>query len=271
MRVFLRKGLFIVLSLMAYGAMAWNSIGHKLIVQIAYDQLDTQTRKRLNDYNLAMDHTFASHSLILAAVWLDTLHGNEATKAMHYIDLPYACASPFFHKTKTTNAVQAIKQAHINLQHASTLNAYQKGFNLRVLLHVTGDVHQPLHAVNYCSQQHPFGDYGGNLFPLGYNAVAANLHTYWDRGGGYLKNKNYKVSSIKRWAKQIEKRWPCSKNDKEDPASWVQESYQIALHKAYSLTPNARPDKKYQQQVKQITEQRIALAGCRLAKLLQGI
>ncbi|MGL5742868.1 MAG: S1/P1 nuclease [Legionella sp.] len=44
-------------------------------------------------------------------------------------------------------------------------NAADKRFALRLLIHVVGDVHQPLHAITRVSTQLPKGDMGGNLFP----------------------------------------------------------------------------------------------------------
>jgi hypothetical protein len=110
------------------------------------------------------------------------------------------------------------------------------------------------------------------LFILKKNPVAANLHSYWDKGGGFLTTKNYSNNQLKRRAGAIEKHWPCELAKMNlNPRVWAEESYQIAVNKAYQLKAGQKPDKIYQYRVKRITEQRIALAGCRLAALLDSL
>ena len=51
---------------------------------------------------------------------------------------------------------------------------------LRLLMHYTGDVHQPLHATARVDHEYPAGDRGGNSFPLPSKDGAKNLHAVWD-------------------------------------------------------------------------------------------
>lgn len=251
---------------------AWNSVGHRLIAQIAYDQLDVQPKKTLNAYNRAMDRSFAARSLILAAIWLDTLHRQTQyayLSHLHYIDLPYSRDGSVWPAPEEENALSAISLALQNFQKPASL--YERGLSLRILLHVIADIHQPLHTITCYSQQHPKGDRGGNLFRLAANPVASNLHAYWDRGGGYLLGKKKSKSSIKKWAKRLEKRWPCTQNSLINPKAWVHESYQIAVHEAYAIEPYTRPSSTYQRRVKKRSEQQIALAGCRLGQVLNQL
>src|ERR1700758_3364100 len=46
------------------------------------------------------------------------------------------------------------------------------------LMHMVGDIHQPLHCLTRVSATHPDGDRGGNLVLL--NGPAKNLHFFWD-------------------------------------------------------------------------------------------
>src|SRR5262249_39587347 len=52
-----------------------------------------------------------------------------------------------------------------------------KSYDLSWLLHLVGDVHQPLHATTRVSATKPDGDDGGNGVEL---SSPANLHTFWD-------------------------------------------------------------------------------------------
>lgn len=56
-----------------------------------------------------------------------------------------------------------------------------KSLALRLLIHYMGDVHQPLHDVEWYTKEHPTGTNGGNNFLLKYHYGANNLHSVWDK------------------------------------------------------------------------------------------
>ncbi len=65
------------------------------------------------------------------------------------------------------------------------------GFSLRVILHLFGDIHQPLHAGDAVDANHPLGDMGGNARYFGAgcfggpaNITTTNLHALMDSAGG---------------------------------------------------------------------------------------
>lgn len=51
---------------------------------------------------------------------------------------------------------------------------------MRLLMHYTGDIHQPLHATARVNHEYPAGDRGGNSFPVPSIDGAKNLHSVWD-------------------------------------------------------------------------------------------
>lgn len=53
-------------------------------------------------------------------------------------------------------------------------------FDLRLLIHYVGDVHQPLHAVTRYGKDFPTGDKGGNSFKITSKDGVSNLHALWD-------------------------------------------------------------------------------------------
>ena len=156
--------------------------------------------------------------------------------------------------------------------HASSL---ERVFALRVLIHVAGDLHQPLHAATRVSRRYPYGDAGGNRVALPRNNIAKNLHAYWDRAGGALLYKDGVRNSeirVQRRALELEEAWPCKPGvvDK-DPVHWVAESHDLAVSEAYSITSKNFFSGAYQHTVSRISERRLALAGCRLAAVLNDL
>lgn len=53
-------------------------------------------------------------------------------------------------------------------------------FNLRLLIHYIGDIHQPLHDVSRYSEDFKDGDMGGNLYMLEEKDGINELHALWD-------------------------------------------------------------------------------------------
>ena len=257
---------------------SWNAMGHRVIMQIALDHMTPHAIERFNDYNNALRYKGEPVSLLDASCWLDVCRRSYAGRFdhMHYIDLPFSDDGSRLsqtHEPYPMNALIAIEQSRDFLLQ-NTGASDERAISLRILLHVVGDVHQPLHAATRVSKKYPHGDKGGNQFYLQKNAVAKNLHAYWDRGGGalHVKSKKSMALSIKNKALDLEKQWPCHRvSVKFDPQGWINESYLIAKSKAYSPLKRHRPTKLYQSMVKETVDERLSLAGCRLAFLLNEI
>jgi hypothetical protein len=264
-----RLGLVLFLSTLqvAYG---WNSTGHQLVASLALKQLSQQEIAQLIFYNNAYHQGFQPRSLASAAVWLDWIHCSQpdcaSFRKYHYIDFPYSVDGSASVPPDKINAVSAIQQAMVALNSKQTSDV-EKGLQLRILLHVVGDIHQPMHAVSLFSREFPHGDRGGNAYLLGHNRVAENLHAYWDRGGGSLTRKSLRHRhGISRAVQRLNKKYPCELDKMNlDPSLWARESHELAIKEAYQIEFKQKPTHDYQKRVKQVTEQRLSLAACRLA------
>ncbi len=267
-------GLVLFLSSLNTTVYAWNSVGHRVIAQIAYDHLTKNAKRDFNQLNHALDREYRQQNFVNAAVWLDGLRSQDVNwyNNLHYIDWFFTEDNSPLPSTQHINALWAMQQAIRTLK-SSKANDFDKGLSLRILIHVAGDLHQPLHAASRVSHQHPAGDMGGNLVGLGKNEVGSNLHQYWDKGAGLLsEHRHYKSQQIKGMAKLIEQQFPCDLKSMDlSPDHWAKESHQYAKNFAYSVKPNAIPKPAYQDRAKRISKERIALAGCRLAALLNEI
>ena len=254
-------------TLLSTGAFSWNALGHRLIAQIAYDKITPHTRQVLNQYNQSLDKIYKPQGLVESAVWLDMLRyqGISWYAPMHYIDIPFSDDASPLPLPQEINAIWAIENAN-NVLLNKYATEFDKGIALRILLHVVGDIHQPLHAATKISAAFPQGDHGGNLVRLKGNPIAKNLHAYWDRGAGLLKTKKrFNPGQVKKMAEMLEARWPCEKEAlRFNPTQWAEESHQIAINNAYKYPL----DENYQQSTQTIVAHRLALAGCRLSGLL---
>ena len=247
-------------------AVSWNAVGHRLIAQIAYDNLSRPAKITFNRFNRSVDQGYMSRNFVNSSVWLDSIRWQtHEYDAMHYIDIPFSTDGTPLPALQPVNAVWAVERSSRVLSDPNA-SAAEKGVALRILVHVVGDIHQPLHAATRVSRAYPDGDHGGNFVKLRKNKIANNLHAYWDKGAGLLVGKRrYGDAWIKQKANVIEQRWPCNIGVIDlNPMHWAQESNALAIDRVYVLPP----DKQNQRAAQQMVEQRIALAGCRLAGLM---
>lgn len=251
---------------------AWNAVGHQLIAQIAYDNLTPEAKRFCHRYLRVQQqywHT-PEAQFIAASTWLDDIRKQRVSSynALHYIDIPFSRDRRVSAEVNRYNALTAMNHA-VRVLSSSNASTAEKTFNLRLLIHVIGDIHQPLHTCTKVSRKYPKGDRGGNLFILAKNPVGRNLHQYWDNGAGLFKAKKININYM---AHQLEKRWSCSvANQNNEFAAWINNAHDLAVTHAYSLRARQRPRQDYQYKAQYIIQQQIVFAGCRLAHVLNQI
>ncbi len=263
-RILVLLGGFLYLSQCALG---WNSQGHQVVAQIAYNHLDPEVKARCDALlQIAPVCGTASLTFISDSTWADQ-RCQTGTSPEHYIDIPISLDGyPTNQVVDTpTNVVNAIRDSIAILQNPNASPSAQSTA-LRYLLHFVGDIQQPLHSSTGVTTNQPTGDSGGNGFSLG----GSNLHSFWDGGGGYLTDG----ASVASKAADVEASYPYAKSIGAipDPMTWAFESREIARTNTYvGVTRGSAPSSTYSNMTKAVTKQRMAIGGQRLAKLLNSI
>lgn len=62
--------------------------------------------------------------------------------------------------------LNSLKSINIAENGPTVANKLGQSFNLRLLIHYVGDLHQPLHNIARYTQESPNGDFGGNNFKI---------------------------------------------------------------------------------------------------------
>jgi hypothetical protein len=187
-------------------------------------------------------------------------------KYWHFVDQPFAADGTPLPAIPTPNAQERI--ALFRSVPASDASDELKSYDLSWVLHLVGDVHQPLHCATRVDQSHPQGDAGGNQVTLNCAGCPKDLHAFWDDVLGTSKSPKSAVTL----AMKLPAADPtlAAKNSEVD---WVAESFQESKQNVYvspvedgvgpfQLTP------AYKIAAKQLARQRVALAGARLASIL---
>jgi len=185
-------------------------------------------------------------------------------KYWHFIDTPFSTDGTPLPAIPTPNAQERIALFRTVLASASP--DALKSYDLTWLLHIVGDVHQPLHAATRVSSVDPQGDAGGNLVKL--DCAKCELHAFWDNLLGTQNDLPTVVKGARKLPKA--KSGPAGKADEKD---WIAESFQAARQVVYSppVGPGDGPftlTPAYKKKAGNLARQRVALAGARLANLL---
>jgi len=291
-RSFLSPIVIVVVVLFFGGAAhveAWHDGGHLLTTEIAYRHLDAETKREVDRLVSLSESQYPNHrTFVTMASWLDWIRSREplGTKgSWHYTNIPYDVASVLSEKAlkgivaenQTGDVVYAINLAVRGLSQEGA-GDLDKALMLRVLTHCVGDVHQPLHCTSRYSTALPEGDKGGNLFMIG-SCGAPNLHMLWDIGAGALPEvsapySDKELQTISGYATVLETQYPpeyfgtLGSLQAED---WAVEGHGVAVTVAYQLEDAEQPGKDYLDAVKKVADERVSLAGYRLAALLNSI
>jgi hypothetical protein len=173
MRCLRRLPIALLLLALAPCALAWSAKGHRTIAELADQQLSTGTRQTVSD--LLADEP--STALGAIASWADEVRDEEAwrhTGRWHFLNFPQGQCSYVAERDCAEGRciVAAIESQRALLRASSTPRA-QRVQALKFVVHLVGDIHQPLHA--------GYGfDRGGNDTQIRFDRMGSNLHALWD-------------------------------------------------------------------------------------------
>jgi hypothetical protein len=295
------------------------------VALIAYRQLDASQQKKVQDIlkqhphfdaflstNRPQDATADEWVVMQAAIWPDWVkeHFKLFSRPYHhYQDLAVkrldgATASEKQMIEATIAALpdeprngQLFKEFPNRVKEVqdSATEAPQRAIALCWVLHLVGDIHQPLHAASLFTKDSPTGDHGGNAFFVRWRKRAENLHGIWDGVVGWdefvgLGQTEYSVVDL--MARDFQHRYPVSHAEQavKNVKSWADESHDLAEKEVYSFKGNPIPgvltfDRNphlvvaemaplpdgYETRARGVAEKRVTLAGYRLANQLKAI
>ncbi len=286
MRVNVRNFVVCALIAVAASSQAWIDTGHMLIAAIAEKNLNPKVKAEC-DRLLKIGSDKRNSDFVTTSPWADDIRRERPeTGPWHYIDFHFRTdGKSTDNKPDAENAVWAIEKFSAILKDKSKSDS-ERSEALRFLIHFVGDIHQPLHATARDSDEHPKGDKGGNDFHLvapesfqGMQRPPRNLHSFWDFGGGLFRGESRPLTEESRT--RIETQAVALINELPQkslrgvgdmkPEDWAQESFTASKQIVYNLTENTVPSPEYVRKAKEVSSRRIALAGYRLARLLNSL
>ncbi len=197
----------------------------------------------------------------------------------HYVDFNFAEDQTPIPPIETPNALAEFSHFVDAVGAEPGSNEMLAAYSPPWLIHVTGDVHNPLHTVSRYSKSLPKGDRGGNdvwVRRSTQGSPALNLHAFWDGLGGNDPSPAYIDTLAVELVAEYEARHP-STIPEIHPETWVVEgfynarvtAYQFGLENGTRENPIALTS-AYEESARALSRERLAAAGLRLAAVLNG-
>jgi len=242
-------------------SMAWGLLGHRIVGEIASSYLTPKARAEVQKI-------LGDESMAMASNWADFIKSDTTYRylnAWHYADFPrgldYAGMKAELDKDTEVDAYTKLNFLIAELK-KKTLPQDKKVLYLRLLIHIVGDVHQPLHVS-------PNGTSGGNDIRVTWFNEPSNLHRVWDDqliSGQALSYTEY-TKAINHTTTAQRKAW------QQQPISqWLYDSY-VLSEKLHDEIKDQNPKLSYRynfDHLQQVNEQ-LLKGGVHLAGLLNQI
>ncbi len=302
---------------------AWDDTGHKLAAYIAWERMTPPAREMAIKillsapedsqlvalYPTPFDIEISTYPIgarskeskqrdffMLAAYWSDIIRERKFPNRYKYHHGTWHYLDTFWREVN--GKIELVTEAEHDKENAlerlfffdqvlkdSSATDADKAIALAWILHLGGDIHQPLHASGRITADDPKGgDQGGNTFSLSPKDTPRNkqenLHWYWDSivaRSVARKNNASDAEYLLPIAAKIMKKYPFEKMQNRLAIGkfdqWQQESFQLASTKLYpsTLIRFQTPSESYKKMAFGIAEEQIALAGYRMGEMLNQI
>lgn len=238
-------------------AFAWGQKGHDVVAYVAECNLSPRVAKRVT-------RVLEGHSPVYYSNWMDNAsHTKEYayTSTWHYANVDEGYTFETMPRLESGDVVKAVNDLVAQLK-SKTLSAEEENIALRMLIHLVGDLHCPMHAGRK-------SDRGGNRVKVLYFGRQTNLHSVWDSS---LVESAHNWTYTE-WQKQID---IISKQEKKavqqgSVEDWFKQTHAIA-EQIYAATPEgSRLSYDEVAEYAPIIEQQLLNGGLRLAHLLEEI
>ncbi len=278
-------------------SLAWNSAGHRLVAAIAWDQLAPEVRDEVvsllrqhPDYARWIRQTGEEDrertAFIEASTWPDDIRkdkrfhssGQEApTQTLpgfpdmerrlgwHYVNIPL---------TATAGSSPLSGQLDRQLEELPEILATspipaERAYVLPWLIHLVGDVHQPLHTSVRVDAQGKWDKLGSSLKisnPFNSRRPLTTLHAFWDDlpGPPWLRGER-----LDQAVRALLAAYPRPSSGTSG-GQWMRESWTLAREHGYPPDDDPLPaiTQAFYENSREIANRRITEAGYRLADLL---
>lgn len=233
----------------------WGQTGHRVVGHIADGMLSRKAQKQVK-------RVLGHETLAEVSTWMDEVRSDRDysyATTWHYATIPDGETYETAKKQENGDVIWAIEKIVRELK-AGNLSEEDEATNLKFLVHLVGDIHQPLHVGNGT-------DRGANDVKVKWFSSNANLHAVWD--SRMIDGKQYSytelANKINHPTKADIKAWQAA-----TVRDWAYESMSYR-QRIYALPESNRLSYRYSYDNFDLVEYRLLQAGVRLAGVINDI
>jgi len=245
----------VIFSLTVNYAFSWGAIGHRVVGEIAFRHLSENARKNIQKI-------LGNESLAMTGTYMDFIRSNDKYDHMspwHYCTIPDGKTYDEAGTPKEGDVIVTIDRL-LNELESKRFTDEDEAFAIKMLVHLIGDIHQPLHVGNG-------EDRGGNSIKVNFFWESSNLHRVWDEG--IIEQQKLSFTEYTNWIN-----FPTNEQVKNwqngQVRDWAKESVKHR-DEAYKLPENKKINYEYVYQNIDLVNLRLLQAGVRLAGVLNKI
>lgn len=251
--------LFIALYLLPSSIYAnddWGQTGHRVVGKIAERHLKGKTKRALNKL-------LDGGSLALYSTFADEIKSDDRYREFytwHYINMPFDATYESSKKNPKGDLATGISYC-ITIIKDKNSSDEDKSFYLKLLIHLIGDLHQPMHIGLE-------EDRGGNDFDVLWFDEETNLHSVWDTK--MIENYNMSYSELADNLQILTKK-EVTVIQEGTVVDWINETHLLTKHVYKGTQKGANLKYKYSYAFLDMVKNQLLKGGIRLAKVLNDL
>ena len=234
----------------------WGATGHRTIGQIAEQYLKGHTKRKIKKL-------LHGESLALVSTFGDEIKSDKRYNKFytwHYINMPLDADYDASKQNPDGDLVSGINYCKKIISDKNSSDD-DKIFYLKLLVHLVGDLHQPLH-VGLAE------DKGGNDFKVQWFYKDTNLHSVWD--SKMIDDYGMSYTELAKNAEKLSKE--DVKNIQEGSiVDWANDTHKLTRQVYANVTPNDNLRYQYSYEYMGVVRDQLQKGGIRLAKVLNDL
>jgi hypothetical protein len=239
---------------------AWGLLGHRIVGGIAEQYLTSQARKEVK-------RILGNETIAMASSWADFIKSDSFYNYLyswHYINITRGMTASevqeYLRNDRSEDLYTKLKFLIGELK-SKKLPLTKQALYLKLLIHLAGDAHQPMHAAHA-------EDKGGNNIKVWWFSAPSNLHRIWDENlidfqqlsyTEYIQWINFPAPAQKRFWQQ------------QPLNEWIAESYAISEQLYKEVHQDDKLGYSYNFRYSQMMNGQLLKGGLRLAAVLNEI
>lgn len=231
----------------------WGATGHRTVGKIAEGYLTSKAKRNIAEL-------LDGKSLALVSTYGDDIKSDKNYREFytwHYINMPFDVRYEDSEKNESGDLITGIETCKSVILNKNS-SKEEKAFYLKMLVHLIGDLHQPLHVGRA-------EDKGANDIQVQWFGDGTNLHSVWD--SKLIEHYNMTFTELAQNTDKISKE-QVKYLQKGTVIDWANETQQLAIKVYGTASVGDKIGYGYMYENFELVRSQLQIAGVRLAYVL---